>query len=510
MSVIFDKVKDNAKLFPNKVAVIQDDGKALSYEQLVELVKRQIIFLQNKINFCGCRVAFCFRENINIPITTLSLNVLRATLIPLNPNLKYKQLSLFLSSVDADILLVDSSTEDLFEKMRSEILVINVDSLKESSKISVNPSRNDVEDTEYNQFLITFSSGSTGDPKPILFSEKNKIERAQQAMELFGINQDDVVLCASPFFHSLGQRLTLLPLLAGGTLVQLAYFNAKRWVDAVTKYKVTFTIPVSTHLHLLVDQIIKFPEKVETLRSIVSSSATIDKSVKLELFKKLNCNFYEMYGASEVATATSLNNYQAIEKSNSVGLPCPGVEIRIVNHKFIDCRPMEIGKIIIKSPLVSQGYYKLEKITKKSFFNDFFITGDLGYLDVDGYLYFVNREKDLIISGGVNIYPSDIESYINSNKYVDICVVVGVKDLYLGEVVIAVVVSKDDDKVMVENNIRAVLRKELLPNQQPIKYFFESELPYSPSGKIDRKLIQKKLNELELDLTKTLRKIKSL
>ena len=508
MSKIFDKLKDNAMLSPNKTAVIQGDGVYLTYAQLVRQVNRKITFLKDILGHSGCRVAFCFRESANIPIIIFTLNALRATAIPLNPSLKPKQINIFLKSIDAEVLLVDSSTSNLIDTNRF-VPVVNIDLLKENPKINLNLSKDRLLNQKYSQFLVTFSSGSTGEPKPILFSEQNKIKRFQQAVEIFDIDRNDVVLCASPFFHSLGQRLTLLPLLVGGTLVQLPHFNVEKWVDAVTKYNVTFTIPVSTHLHVLADQLTKHPEKFNSIRSIVSSSAIIDRGVKLNLFRKLKCNFYEMYGASEIATATSLNKFQAIKKPNSVGLPCPGVKIRIVNQEFVDCKPMTTGKIIIKSPLVSS-YYKLEEITKKSFIDDYFITGDLGYLDTDGYLYFVDREKDLIISGGANIYPSDIEQNINDNKYVDICVVLGVKDFYLGEAVVAVIVSKEEDKTLVENDIRSMIRQELLPIQQPIKYFFEDNLPYLPSGKIDRKAIKKYLNTLDLDLTKTLRKIKNL
>jgi|APSaa5957512535_1039671.scaffolds.fasta_scaffold05235_1 long-chain acyl-CoA synthetase len=506
MSLIYKKVKDNAYQFPNKIAIILDDGKSLTYAQLINLVNIKIASLQEKIGFTGCTVAFCIEEGVNIPIISLSLNALNATLVPLNPSLKYSQLDFLLKSVDVDILLVDSSTCNLFGK--TNILVINIDLLKENSDTSLNVLREYCANYKYDQFIITLSSGSTGDPKPIVFSEQNKIKRSNQAIEIFDIDSNDVVLCASPFFHSLGQRLTFLPLLIGGTLVQLKYFNINNWVHAVNKYRVTFTIPVSTHLHAVADYLINYPEKFKSLKSIVSSSATIDKDVKLNLFSKLSCNFYEMYGASEIATATVIDKHQLTNKPNSVGLPCTGVKIKIVDNDFIECSQMTIGKIVVKSPLVA-GYYKLDKVTKNSFIDDYFITGDLGYIDKDGYLYFVDREKDIIITGGVNIYPSDIEWHINNIKHVETCVVVGIKDLYLGEAIVAVVVSKEKDRSMLEENIRSSLRKNLSSNQQPIKYFFRDTVPFNHSGKVDRKSIQIEIDLLGLDLTKRLRQIYS-
>jgi len=183
-------------------------------------------------------------------------------------------------------------------------------------------------------------------------------------------------------------------------------------------------------------------------------------------------------------------------------------ELKIVDNDFIECSQMTIGKIVVKSPLVA-GYYKLDKVTKNSFIDDYFITGDLGYIDKDGYLYFVDREKDIIITGGVNIYPSDIEWHINNIKHVETCVVVGIKDLYLGEAIVAVVVSKEKDRSMLEENIRSSLRKNLSSNQQPIKYFFRDTVPFNHSGKVDRKSIQIEIDLLGLDLTKRLRQIYS-
>ncbi len=508
MSKIFEIIATHAKIHPNKIAVFEYQGDQLSYKQLVASVKNRFESLQHIINPGKNRVAICLHEGLEIPIIILALNILQVPIIPLNPNLKSKQLENLLDACDVDVIITNDLTHGLFSHLYDCYNVIDLNTLNESSDNSNSNSNINIQGN-YKEFLITLSSGSTGDPKPIVFSEQNKINRSQQAVKLFNINNDDVVLCASPFFHSLGQRLTLLPLLIGGTLVQLPNFTVKKWVDAVIRHKVTFTIPVSTHLHVLAEHLIRFPEKFKSLRSIVSSSASIDADVKLNLFNKLNCNFYEMYGASEVATATVLNKRQAIKKNNSVGLPCTGVKVKVVDQDLIDCKPMITGKIIVKSSLVAS-YYKLEKISKKSFVNDYFITGDLGYLDTDGYLYFVDREKDLIISGGANIYPSDVEFHINNNRYVDICVVIGIKDLYLGEVVVVVIVSKEKDKIMVESNIRSVLRQELSSNQQPVKYFFKESLPYTASGKIDRKLIQRELNSLGLDLTKKLRQIQKI
>jgi acyl-CoA synthetase (AMP-forming)/AMP-acid ligase II len=253
------------------------------------------------------------------------------------------------------------------------------------------------------------------------------------------------------------------------------------------------------------------PNDFISLRCLVSSSASINKKVKLKLFDLLDCDFHEMYGATEVATATNLSQAYSLKKPTSVGVPCENVEVRIVDDSFLDKEIMEQGKIIIKSPLSSSGYYNLPDLTNSSFVSGYFVTGDLGFLDEDGFLYFTNREKDIIISGGENIYPSDIEFYINQHDLIEDSTVVSVNDDYFGEVPVAVIISIGcKNNKLIEREVRSFLRDNLLPNQQPMKYFFSEKFPLTLSGKLDKKKIQKDINELGLDLSAKLRQIKGI
>jgi len=171
---------------------------------------------------------------------------------------------------------------------------------------------------------------------------------------------------------------------------------------------------------------------------------------------------------------------------------------------------MELGKIIIKSPLASSGYYNQPKVTDKFFVSGYFVTGDIGFLDKDGFLYFVDREKDIIISGGENIYPSDIEACINKHSSVDSSIVIGIDDIYFGEVPVAVVVAMVDDHILIEKQLRLFLRSNLASNQQPMKYFFRKSFPLTPSGKIDRRKLQNSINSFGLDLSAKLRQIQKI
>ena len=502
MGAISNRVFQNAIQYPEKLAIIEHGGKALTYSQLLKEVEKFVNFLNKEIDPAISRVAICMHEGINIPTLVLSLNALMVPIIPINPGLQSEQINTLIKSVDANVIIFDSSTSYLSKEIKNDVHVIDI-SIACKALITKKTELHDSSNFEsYNEFLITLSSGSTGKPKPIVYSEKNKIDRSKQAIQLFNVTEEDVILCASPFFHSLGQRLTLLPLLIGSTLVQLNRFSAQNWCDAVSENKVTFTIPVSSHLHELVDIFFNSSKKLSSLRCLVSSSASIDYDIKKKLVNLLFCDFHEMYGTSEIATATDMDNTSL--KTNSVGLPCQGVEIKILDKQMKKCESNQVGQIAVKSPFIFSGYYKLQALTIDSFHDDFFLTGDLGYLDEDSYLYFVDRIKDIIITGGMNIYPSDIESVIIEHPNISSCIVIGINDSYLGEVPVCVLVCEGDTR-LVEREVRSKLQSRLASNQRPMKYFFRNYFPLSASGKIDKIALRETLNSLNLDLTAKLR-----
>jgi len=508
VSEIFSIVKEHSLRSPDKTAIVEVDGNSLTYSQLIALVDRRAKQLRFSIKLGLTHVGLCVSEGIELAISVLALNSLNVPVVPLNPTLRSDQIITLLASTDVDVLIAESRNAQLLAEADVGFKILDLDLLSSASD-NENPSFKPLGDSsEYDNFLITLSSGSTGHSKPIVFSEKNKLARFEQAVQLFGVTSEDVVLCASPFFHSLGQRLTLLPLLAGATLVQLTRFSAKKWCEAVTANRVTFTIPVSSHLHELVDALLSSKGELSSLRCLVSSSAAIDDGVKKNLFSTLHCEFYEMYGASEVATVTSLSREQADSKPTSVGLSCPGVDIRVVREDHSVCRPLEVGEITVKSPLASAGYYKLPARTKASFVKGYFHTEDLGYLDDDGYLYFVDRKKDIIISGGVNIYPSDIEEVINEHESVVDCVVLGINDRYLGEALVAVLASSEAWPAL-RKDIKTLVRVRLAPFQRPLKYFLRETFPLTASGKVDKASLRKELNALQLDLSSKMRSLLS-
>ncbi len=332
--------------------------------------------------------------------------------------------------------------------------------------------------------ILTMTSGSTGVPKPIELTQNNKLERARAHIKLYGITPDDKILAATPLYHSLAERLVILPLLIGATSILLPRFTPVLWLNCVKEQQVTFTIAVSAQLSQIV-QLLSSPfiPEISSLRSIVSSSALLEPHVRSELIRRLNCDFHEMYGTSECSTVTSIDFRESAAKQQSVGRPLPGVEIRIIDDEGKELPIDTVGEISVKTPLRCAGYYGLPGKMKEAMIDGFLKTGDLGRVDGDGYLYYAGRKKELIITGGVNVYPQDVEKKIQTIDAVKECAAFPYMDERLGEVVaLAIVVHVGME--LTKRQVQAFCAKNLADFQQPHKIFFLKELPKNAMGKL--------------------------
>jgi len=254
----------------------------------------------------------------------------------------------------------------------------------------------------------------------------------------------------------------------------------------VKDQRVTFTIAVSAQLSQIAQLLSSpFVPEISSLRSVVSSSALLEPHVRNELIQKLQCDFHEMYGTSECSTVTSINFREAVDKQRSVGKPLPGVELRILADDGTEVNPGDTGEIAVKTPLLCAGYYGMPEMMKEALVDGFFRTGDLGYVDKDGYLYFSGRKKELIITGGVNVYPQDVERVVSALPEVSECAAFPYSDERLGEVVALAVVCKKG-LTLKKRAVQVHCAKNLADFQQPHKIFFLSELPKNSMGKLTK------------------------
>lgn len=502
MSLLYEHLKEIAGFLPNKSAIIDHGDRKISYQELISQVDQLILILSDELSSDKetPRVALVLKNSIEQTAIVFALSYLGAVVIPINPELTDDQIDIFLSVSQADLVITENGDD---AKFNNSVKITSLDFLM-ARFMPVNCNVDSRGGAVSEAFLVTLSSGSTGEPKPIVLSETTKLKRAEQTWSLYGINSDDVVLNASPFFHSLGQRLTFVPLLKGATLVLLNQFTPQHWIDQVESTRVTFTICVASHLYALRDHFVSQADRLSSLQTIVSSSAAIDKELKDFLFEQIGCAFYEIYGATEVAIATNLEPRYAEQKSASVGVACQGIELVILDEQQQPLPVREVGEIGCRSPLIFSGYLNQPEQTEAAFHQGYFLTGDLGYLDEENFLYFVSRKKDVIISGGSNLYPIDIEAVILESTAIAECAVIGVNDSYLGEAVVAVCVWQQGAE-QEEWKLRQWVNSRLPPFQRPLKYFFIEQLPLTSTGKLNKHALREEYNRLGLDLSKMIR-----
>lgn len=332
-------------------------------------------------------------------------------------------------------------------------------------------------------FILTMTSGSTGDPKPIVLTQSTKRYRAQAAQALYAITAQDVTLAATPLYHSLAERLVLIPLLTGGSSVLMARYSPSEWVAHVQRFQVSFTIAVSSQLKQMATLLQQgLLPGLPSLRCIVSSSALLEHEIKTLLTAHLQCDFHECYGASEIAIASNLNGKDA-RKLNSVGVAAPTVDIVILDAEQRVLPAGEAGEIACKTSMLFGGYYQRPELTAAAMWGAYFRTGDLGKLDADGYLYYLGRKKDLIISGGINVYPVDIETVLSEVPGILESAAFAFPDETLGEVVAVALVVHDHSQFDLKR-AKYLCATRLADYQQPRKWYLVEEIPKNSLGKV--------------------------
>lgn len=490
---LFDQFMTTCRKYNRKTA-IWCDGEQKTYAEFGELVCRYANYLSERDVKKGDVIGIPMNNSIESVALIFSAAAIGAVLAPINPTLPIDAIKKAFDVSEVKHIIARKSFfrlvgSEYIDSVRGLKMCLdshfdNVDSFDDVLNASDRmPDIGDISGEE--PLILTMTSGSTGTPKPIVLTQQNKIMRADAHIKMYSLTEKDNVLAATPLYHSLAERLVIMPLLLGGTSVVLPRFTPLLWLNCVKDQRVTFTIAVSSQLAQIAQYLSSpFVPEISSLRCIVSSSALLETHVRNELINKLECEFHEMYGTSECSTVTDICFSQTLNKKESVGCPLPGVSIRLLNDKGEVVPNGEVGEITVNTPLRCAGYYRMPEMLKKAMTEDgYFRTGDLGKMDDDGYLYFCGRKKEIIITGGVNVYPKDVEEKVVSMDSVRECAAFSYADERLGEVV-AIAVVVDDKMKITKKKIQLFCARNLADFQQPHKVFIVDELPKNAMGKV--------------------------
>jgi long-chain acyl-CoA synthetase len=472
------------------------EGVAFSYAEMANLVSRWACGMAARGVRRGDHVAVLLPNNVEFVALLLVAADLGTVLVPLNTSLPPLAVQRAFEASAVQHVVGNAATLEpllasgLFAINNSnlwlslDVVAKGVETLPDliaSTPVDAQPLFAGRDD---DPFILTMTSGSTGDPKPIILTQRTKLNRARAAQNLYKITDADRTLAATPLYHSLAERLVLIPLLTGGTSILMSRFSATEWLRVVGEQQVSFTIAVSSQLRQILAQIaVEGSRAMASLRCLVSSSALLDSQVKADLLACLNCDFHECYGASEIAIASNLDSKSARLKMNSVGIAAPGVDIRILTEDG-DVAPVgQIGEIACKTPMIFGGYFERPDMTAAAMWGDYFKTGDLGRLDEDGFLYFMGRQKEIIISGGINVYPNDIEMAVSAFPSVAESAAFPIQDERLGEIIGIALVAKEGAEFDLKQ-LRRYCAQQLADFQQPRKFFVLDKLPKNTMGKL--------------------------
>ena len=345
--------------------------------------------------------------------------------------------------------------------------------------------------------VLIYSGGTTGVAKGIMLSHFNLVANAHQIIAWGHLTDEQGVLAVLPLFHGFGMSVTMnAALLAGGEIFMVPRFNARQIAKAIHKYKPSFFIGVPT----MFVQLSNLPDihryDFSSLRGIFVGAAPLTHAIKegfeasLKATGKTGGRMVEGYGLTEAVTAIMANPYQGMHKVGSIGLPFPDVDVKIVSlDDGRDLAPGELGEIVLRSPTVMLGYYKNVEETQKTIVDDWLYTGDIGYTDKDGYFYITDRKKDLIIVGGFNVFPREIDELIYQHTKVKEGISVGIPDPRKGERIKVYIVLKDGERATPEEFI-AYFKERLTPYKVPSEVEFRKQLPKSMIGKILRRALR--------------------
>lgn len=502
MSNLFSNFQEN---FPDDLEsqfLVTSKGRQVSYLELNDASARIANYLLELGASPGERVTVQVEKSVESIF--LYLACLRSGLVyhPLNTAYKSSELSFFIENAEPTIVICSTEAVDTYRSIVSKegikaFLTLDSDGsgtlMQEAARFSSNCETRQSKGSETAALL--YSSGTTGQPKGIVLSHDNLLKNGETLVNTWAFSSSDQLLHMLPIYHVHGLFVGLNTiLLSGASMVWCEGFNAEEAIENLPNCTVMMGVP-TYYTRLLSNSKLK-KECCSNMRLFISGSAPLLKETFVNFQDKTGHTILERYGMTETGMNTS-NPLDGERRAGTVGLPLSGVTVRVVDGSGEEMTTNETGDIQIKGPNVFSGYWRMPDKSAEDFTEDgFFNTGDKGSIDSDGYLSIVGREKDMIITGGLNVYPREIELIIDEINGVKESAVVGVADLDFGEAVIAVIVS--DGSILDEEKIISLCKAQLANFKIPKRIYFIKDLPRNAMGKIQKNLLRERF-KIELD-----------
>ncbi|MBN2309905.1 MAG: long-chain fatty acid--CoA ligase [Candidatus Hydrogenedentes bacterium] len=495
----------SAESLADKTAVMLDEHR-LSYAELNAFAKRVANVLKDRGVEKGDKVAMMIPNSPFFPIIYYGILNAGATVVPVNVLFKSHEIQYCLEDSDAKVflvwrlfydeamhafeetdtchhLIVASMPDDIEEPPEGDLLVpLVMGASAEADHVETMP-----DDTA----VILYTSGTTGHPKGAELTHFNMFFNAYYTQQsITEISSDDVVLGVLPLFHSFGQTCIMnAALMAGCTITLVPSFHTEKVMEVIERDRVTVVAMVPTMYFFLLN--VDGPERFDlsTVRMAVSGGSALPVEVFRAFQERYGVEILEGYGLSETSPVASFNTTSRACRPGSIGQPIWGCEMRIMREDGTFAAPGEVGEIVIRGHNVMKGYYKKPAATEEAIVDGWLHTGDLAQVDEDGYFFIVDRKKDVIIRGGMNVYPREIEEVLYGHPAILEASVIGVPDAARGEEVKAYVALRPGEEAD-EEELRAYCKSRLARFKCPSEFEVVAELPKGPTGKILKRVLR--------------------
>ena len=499
--MIPELLKQRVSAAPDKPFLFSEaDKRQFTYKEFEAAVTRTANMLAANGVQKGDVVSLLLPNSVEYVIAYFACWQRGALAGPINSLLKSQEIAYVISNSEAKALLVNSEFVPVVESVQKDLPtlqeIIRFDDESEATRGYSSDTEAATEVDLDQEAIIIYTSGTTGKPKGCLLTHGNVIANARQITSWLSFTEKDRLLTIMPLFHMNAVSVTTMSALyAGGSTVVSPKFSASRFWQIISDYEITSFGSVATMLSMLLST---YPDgipaglKTDQLRFAMCGSAPVPVEVMRRFEDTFNCLVIEGYGLSESTCRSTFNPPDQRRRPGSCGLPI-GNEMRVVDDEDREVPEGELGEIVLRGENILKGYYKNNAANDTAFRNGWFHTGDIGYRDKDGFFYIVDRKSDMIIRGGENIYPREIDEVLYQHPDVAAAAVVGVPDTLYGEEVAAVIVLKPGAKTS-EQQVIDYCKGRLADFKCPKTVHFMEDIPKGPTGKLLKRELAKMLS----------------
>ena len=495
VALVTDLLDRSARLYPERRAVQIMGGASLNYAELSQRVEKVAAVLARAGVERGDRVAVMAPAGLAFFDAYLGAARLGAAAVPLSTRLAPPEVARQLADADPRAAIVGPEYGEMVAGAGDPgMTVLEHDGAEYRRLLSSSDPVGHLAQPE-DTALIIYTSGTTGDPKGVCLSQRALTFNAFVTAVAQGLIPTDVYLSTTPLYHASAGLRVITMLVDGQSHVVLPSFDAEDAMRTISGEGVTTTIMVATQLQRILDSPGFDPDLFRSMRLLLYGAASTRSNLVERMMDSLPCGLYHGYGLTEATAACAALGAEdhrrriGITSSGlSIGRPMVGVDMRITTPEGGDAEPGQVGELLIRTPKLMSGYWMQPQATEAAIRDGWLHTGDLGYHTEQGYLYLSGRLKELVISGGVNIYPPQIENVLSHHPQVAEVAVIGLPDRQWGEAVTAVVVSRPGPPPTLEN-LAEWVGARLATHMKPKRLILAERMPRSATGKILKHLL---------------------